>query len=284
MTKFICLAFVCVFSNFCYGQPVKTVDYSLLYDFFYVRDTIANEYSKGYECLAMRSGDEGRFRDSNAHFNDSIMATFSEQYPGLSTASLPKRKLDKVLEELDATMAKWQKPETDKFRIIKGYNECYSKTVLIYGITPQHLEQPLVQSWQLTSIQDTVAGMRCYQARTRYGGRNYVAWYNPNIPISDGPYVFAGLPGLIVSIYDEQNWYKFTLKQINLEPHERFWDEYFMLSVSAPVSRKVFVETMKKRKENPRMIGIVGKEPEDIRMRRKNSFKKRFDFLLEQNK
>lgn len=231
----------------------------------------------------MRSGNEGRFRDANAHFNDSILYTFSEQYPGLSTASLPEKKLNEVLEKIDETMAKWQKPQSNKYRIIKDFSKHQSKIVLIYGLTPQHLEQPLTQDWQLTSIQDTVAGMRCYQALTCYGGRNYVAWYNPDIPISDGPYVFAGLPGLIVSISDEQNWYNFTLKQVNLKPHERFWDEYFMLSVSAPVSRKIFVQTMKNKKENPVMVGIIGKESEEMLLRRKNSFKKRLDFLLEQN-
>ena len=266
-----------------YGQPQKTVDYSLIYEFLYIRDTITNEYSRPYECISIRAGDEGRFRDNNAHFNDSIIATFSEQYPGLSTASLPQKKLDEVLAELDETMARWQKPTTEKFRIIKDFAKCHSKMVLTYSMTPQHLEQPIVQEWELTSVQDTVAGMRCYQAKAHYGGRNYVAWYNPDIPISDGPYVFSGLPGLIVKISDEKNWYSFNLKQMNLQTHERFWDEYFMLSVSVPVNRSVFVQTMAERKENPRIPGIMGKEPEEIRLQRKNGFKKRFDLLLERN-
>jgi len=283
MTKWILLALTCTFGSVCSAQLTKTVDYALIYDLSYIRDTSTNEYHSGYECLAMRSGNEGRFQDFNEHFNDSIFISFGERYPGLNTASLPKKKLNAVLEELDATMAKWQKPSTDKYRIIKDFGSGHSKMVSIYGMTPQHLEQPLTQDWQLNAIQDTIAGMRCYQATTCYGGRNYVAWYNPDIPISDGPYVFAGLPGLIVKISDDQNWYSFTLKQVNLKPHERFWNDYFILAASTPVSREVFVQTMKERKENPKMTGLIGKEPEEVRLQRKKGFEKRFDLLLEQN-
>lgn len=283
MTKWVFLTFACTLGTVCSGQLTRTVDYALVYDFSYIRDTTTNEHHDGYECLLIRAGDEGRFRDLNAHFNDSILISFGDRYPGLNTASLPQAKLDAVLEELDATMAKWEKPHSDKYRIIKDFGNGQSKMVSIYGMTPQHLEQPLKQDWQLTTVQQTVAGMRCYQATTCYGGRNYVAWYSPDIPISDGPYVFAGLPGLIIKISDEQNWYSFTLKRLNLEPHERFWNEYFILDASASVSREVFVRTMQERKDNPKLMGLVGQEPEDMRLQRIESYKKRFDLLLEQN-
>lgn len=124
--------------------------------------------------------------------------------------------------------------------------------------------------------------MYCSQAMVCYGGRNYVAWYNPDIPISDGPYIFAGLPGLIVKISDEQEWYTFTLREVKLKPHERFWQDRFILEVSVPVSREVFVQTMKEKKGNPKIPGIIS-ESDEAYLRRKKSMKKRFDLLLEQN-
>lgn len=283
MIKWIPFVLFTLFNSTGYAQITRKVDYSLVYDFSYIRDTSTNEYHYGYECLAIRAGDEGRFQDLNEHFNDSILISFGERYPGLSTASLPKGQLDAVLEELDATMAKWQKQSTDKYRIVKDFKKGTSKTVSIFMLNPQHLEQPLSQGWQLTSVQDTVAGMRCYQATACYGGRNYTAWYNPDIPISDGPYVFAGLPGLIIKISDEDNWYSFTLKSMNLKPHVRFWNDQLILAASTPVSRDVFVQTMKERKENPRIMGLIGEEPEEMRLQRKDNFKKRFDLLMEQN-
>lgn len=41
-----------------------------------------------------------------------------------------------------------------------------------------------------------------------------LAWFTHEIPISDGPYKFNGLPGLILEISDTENHYNFTLKGV----------------------------------------------------------------------
>lgn len=51
-------------------------------------------------------------------------------------------------------------------------------------------------------------------ATTSYGGRNYTAWFAPDIPISDGPYKFSGLPGLIFAVKDDDGYYSFSLEKI----------------------------------------------------------------------
>ena len=81
------------------------------------------------------------------------------------------------------------------------------------------LEQPLKMVWELDNQQDSVIlGFNCQKARTSYAGRNYTAWYAPQIPVSEGPYKFNGLPGLILKICDTKNEHCFTLtsmKQVN---------------------------------------------------------------------
>ena len=42
-------------------------------------------------------------------------------------------------------------------------------------------------------------------------GRNYHAWFAPEIPLNEGPWKFNGLPGLILEVYDTQDHYHFTL-------------------------------------------------------------------------
>ena len=42
-----------------------------------------------------------------------------------------------------------------------------------------------------------------------------MAWFAPDLPYSDGPYKFNGLPGLIVKISDTRNQFIFEMKSVN---------------------------------------------------------------------
>lgn len=52
------------------------------------------------------------------------------------------------------------------------------------------------------------------KATTTYGGRQWTAWYTEEIPINNGPYVFGGLPGLILELYDDQRYFHFIIKSV----------------------------------------------------------------------
>ena len=65
-------------------------------------------------------------------------------------------------------------------------------------------------------LEDTLSlgGILCQKAETNFGNRKWIAWFAPSIPISDGPYKFSGLPGLILKVYDTQNYWNFDLASI----------------------------------------------------------------------
>ncbi|MBP1638325.1 MAG: hypothetical protein H6Q18_1114 [Bacteroidetes bacterium] len=64
-------------------------------------------------------------------------------------------------------------------------------------------EDKISQQWNLVEQKDTIiCGYPCKYATTTFRGRNYTAWYAPEISISDGPWKFWGLPGLILKISD----------------------------------------------------------------------------------
>lgn len=56
--------------------------------------------------------------------------------------------------------------------------------------------------WRLESEEKKVEGIPCKRATVRFKGRDYVAWYAPSIPISNGPWKLGGLPGLILEASD----------------------------------------------------------------------------------
>ena len=64
-------------------------------------------------------------------------------------------------------------------------------------------------SWNITEEQKTIDNYACQKAVCTFGGRTYEAWFAPDIPISDGPWKFYGLPGLILEVYDTKHHYEF---------------------------------------------------------------------------
>src|SRR3546814_12316359 len=72
-------------------------------------------------------------------------------------------------------------------------------------------------NWNLSEDNATIGDFVCQLAYADYGGRRWMAYFYPNIPLSDGPYKFGGLPGLIVRIVDENEHWDFTLVSIETQ-------------------------------------------------------------------
>lgn len=68
--------------------------------------------------------------------------------------------------------------------------------------------------WKLLEDTCSILGYLCQKATGNYGGRTWIAWFTSAIPLSDGPYKFAGLPGLIVKISDDRDFFIFELKGV----------------------------------------------------------------------
>jgi GLPGLI family protein len=84
-----------------------------------------------------------------------------------------------------------------------------------------------LQQWEILEDTLTVCENLCQKATCTFRGRKYVAWFTMNIPISNGPWKFGGLPGLILKIYDTDNIYVFEC--VGIEYHKekyiiRKWD------------------------------------------------------------
>lgn len=65
--------------------------------------------------------------------------------------------------------------------------------------------------WNLEKETKKFENYTLQKATTTFGGRNWTAWFAKDITISEGPYKFQGLPGMIFQIYDDKNNFDFTL-------------------------------------------------------------------------
>lgn len=82
---------------------------------------------------------------------------------------------------------------------------------LITSPTYQYEESKKVFTWKIQKDTATIAGYQCQRAECSYGNRHWIAWFTFQVPISDGPFKFCGLPGLIIKVGDITNSWKFTL-------------------------------------------------------------------------
>ena len=111
----------------------------------------------------------------------------------------------------------------------------------------------LPQQW--TIIVDsvkTILEYTCHKATCSYRGRNYEAWYNPDLPVNAGPWKFSGLPGLIMSVQDTKGHYTFEIKGLMKVKEPIEYIEYSNRKYSHS-DRKTFLKTNAKSLQ----IGIV---------------------------
>ena len=65
------------------------------------------------------------------------------------------------------------------------------------------------QDWTLQGDTASFLGHQCQKAICHWRGRDYIAWFAPDIPIRRGPWKFGGLPGLIMKVHDMDSLYVF---------------------------------------------------------------------------
>ncbi len=87
------------------------------------------------------------------------------------------------------------------------FESLISSTVLVEDIYPD-------LQWTITEEQKVIANYTCVKATVSYRGRDWTAWFTPEIPLAVGPWKLHGLPGLILEAYDATT--ECTYKAINI--------------------------------------------------------------------
>lgn len=83
-------------------------------------------------------------------------------------------------------------------------------------LTENEMEE---QAWKPGSEQRKIQGYICRNANMKKGDKIITAWFTAQIPVSVGPEVFSGLPGLILAVdIDGKNI--ILAKSVNLTPPE----------------------------------------------------------------
>ena len=198
MGQKIVIFFVLFFTTVSYGQTTR-----------YVYETLVNPDS--INLVSMKSertfldikGDRSLFISENKLKRDSLFVSLK------SEAKENDKKEEKNFSKLEGT--KHFEPTFFEYFISKNipdqkvyYYERASGKQIYY-----QEDRPL--QWEVTNVVEKQNGYSAQKAVTEFGGRVWTAWFTKEIPLSDGPYKFSGLPGLIVKLEDDKGDYKFDL-------------------------------------------------------------------------
>lgn len=136
----------------------------------------------------------------------------------------------------------------------RSRNSSISKNYIVIGSDYFVFKTEDNLNWNLKNEVRKVNEYKIQKAELKYGGRNWIAWFSPDIPVSEGPYKFRGLPGLIIEIYDDKNNYHFNLLEVKkntfkIETNSFLENSYFRIPTE--VTYKEIKNTLIKQYEDP---------------------------------
>lgn len=76
-----------------------------------------------------------------------------------------------------------------------------------YGVYTEPLGEI---EWEISDSTKTVLGYDCVMATANYHGRDWTAWFAPDIPLQEGPWKLTGLPGLILEASESTGQHSFV--------------------------------------------------------------------------
>ncbi len=71
-------------------------------------------------------------------------------------------------------------------------------------------------NWELLEEQKNIGKFLANKAICNFRGRNYTAWYSPQIPSAIGPWKLNGLPGMILEVHEADNILEIFFKSIRI--------------------------------------------------------------------
>ena len=99
-----------------------------------------------------------------------------------------------------------------RYKVTKDYQKSKTYLNVRIGSDSYKVLEDRVLDWKILPEKEKIGNWEAQKATTEFGGRKWTAWFCEEIPLSDGPYKFKGLPGLIVKISDADNSHVMELK------------------------------------------------------------------------
>ena len=193
MTKSICYSFLLFYGYFAsYAQAPESTIAKAMYNFEHIIDTNHRDKPQK-ETMGLFLG-----KNASAYVSMDLLAQM---------AAFEKSIRQQIAEDggvlKSITVKKSGKVTNEQIFYYPGKNQLFTSKRLV---TNYLVEDPTYTiDWNITQDTMSIEGMTCYKATAKFRGRNWTAWFNPDLPFQAGPWKLHGLPGLIVDARDDRN-------------------------------------------------------------------------------
>lgn len=167
---------------------------SLRGDFTYLLQYKPNTLNRDYiisELFSLQISDNKTFFSSvnRLKFDSAFASQFSQRNGTLDFRSLPQSRSNYLIIQTENNTQ---------------FYDTVGRTLLSYN-------SPIIDNWKLINESKVINSVFCKKAEVHYKGRDWTAWYSPEIPFPNGPFKFRGLPGLIIKLTDKTGDYDFEM-------------------------------------------------------------------------
>jgi GLPGLI family protein len=165
-------------------------------NYIFIQDTLHNKNAKPEDMILFLGKNASLFTSFNKLRHelaqDQKRATRAMQQAGSSAPKLIK---------IDNSESEWMS-KTD-FILFRKENKLILKENFMYQAYLIEEGIPNIP-WKINKDTTNISGISCMKAVANFEGRNWIAWFAPDLPFQNGPWKLNGLPGLIISAYDEK--------------------------------------------------------------------------------
>jgi len=207
-------------ANYANLEKYTVVDSAYLkcvYSLVYIKDTLkSNEKSTDLQILLIGKNISKYYSQYALEYNNFIVEYLKKTYE----AYPPPKNKGQWSYEVFKNFPQGKETVTDVASMLQD-NYLYEEELPVFN-------------WKIASDTQTILMYNCRKATTSFRGRDFIAWFTPDIPIPNGPWKFGGLPGLIMKLNDTKENFVYQcegLEQLkNKEPIKFYKLDYVRLS------------------------------------------------------
>lgn len=227
MKKQLTISIMLIAMAACASAQTDTAQILVHYKFTHVRDT--NNRDHPYtENMALYIG-----KKSSAYRSyDKVLGDiqFKKQLQA-AIASSPDGRVQIHRDRRGSNAEYYEFPNEDK---LARKEPLVMENYLIEDVMP-------VIDWKISGDTATFGGLHCQKATGHFKGRDYTAWFCPDMPLHVGPWKLNGLPGVIVEAYDAKKDVQFMFEGVEKVTFTPATDQFAGPKIDGAGPKKIMI-------------------------------------------